>query len=318
MNQKFDKSKVIGATRQILFEIGLWTENLFDADAPKRLIGDVTTREVLEEHDWEATGSAGSVIEQSVILGHMSRVIDCLNANEWHGDPSNLYHTYKELTPFHGLLEEDNALITPVDNAITPRPASLVLRALDIFFARVRLELDDEPLELKELAAIAGLKEKTVRMAAIGQDKNPDLVTFKDGSRTYVQPEEAKRWLAKKNSDYRPIDWATDQFLPPVDPNNLQELGPYLRELREKSGRTLEEFNTRLGWSTETTHAYQALEEGGDSDEITKLTFEEIVQFCQLVCPSESAELIRIIDRVLHPLLLERMISEQLPNSAGQ
>lgn len=318
MIEKFEKSKLIGDTRRILYEIAAWTENLYDANAPSRLIGDLPDNASAADSDWETTGSAGPVIERSVIIGHVGRVIDCLNTNRWHGDPSNLYLTYRELTPLHGLLESSSVLMSPVDYAVDPDAASSVFNILEIFFARVKLELDHEPLELKELAAIAGLAKKTVRMAAIGQDKNPDLVTFKDGSRTYVKSEEAIRWLAKKDADYRPIDWSEDQLLPPVDPKNVDELGPYLRDLREQSSLTVADLGSRLGWGQKTIQAYEALENVDKNFDADEISFDETMQLSQAICPSESADLIRIVDRILHPIILEKKLSEQLPSSAGQ
>ena len=83
MIEKFEKSKLIGDARRILYEIAVWTENLYDANAPSRLIGDLPEKSSAADRDWETNGSTGPVIERSVIIGHISRVVDCLNANRW-------------------------------------------------------------------------------------------------------------------------------------------------------------------------------------------------------------------------------------------
>ena len=317
MTEKFKKAELLGATRRILTEIADWTESLFDSGAGERLIGTSTRTGSKSDKDWNVTGSAGSVIERSIVVGHIGRVIDCLNTNVWHGDPSSLNATYAELTPFHGVLESNSALMSAVDDAIDQATASSVLQVLDIFFARVKLESHHEVLELPELAVIAGLAEKTVRMAAIGQDRNPDLVTFKDGSRTFVKPEEASRWLATKNVDYRPINWSEEQFLPPVDPKDMDELGPYLRILREKLNESPADLGLRLGWSETTIEAYIAVEEGRAHNNLVLFTFELLVQLAQALCPAESSDLLRILDRVIHPRLLEMKIAQQMPSSTG-
>ena len=317
MTEKFQKAELLGATRRILTEIADWTESLYDSGAGERLIGASSSSSSKSDKDWKVTGSAGSVIERSIVIGHIGRVIDCLNTNVWHGDPSNLAATYNELTPFHGVLESNSALMSAVDDAIDQDAGSSVYQVLDIFFARVKLELDQEALELPELAAIAGLAEKTVRMAAVGQNRNPDLVTFKDGSRTFVKPEEASRWLATKNVDYRPIEWSEDQFLPPVDPKDMHELGPYLRILREKLDESPADLGLRLGWNEKTIEAYIAIEEGRTSINLALFTFELLVQLAQTLCPAESSDLVRIVDRVIHPRLLEVKIEQQMPSSAG-
>ena len=46
-------------------------------------------------------------------------------------------------------------------------------------------------------------------------------------------------------------------------------------------------------------------------------TFELLVQLARALCPAESSELVRILDRVIHPQLLELKIEQQMPSSAG-
>lgn len=315
MKDKFEKAELLGATRKILVEIATWTENLYDAGVSERLIGVLSESE--SKKDWNVTGSGGPVIERSIIVGHMGRVVDYLNTNVWHGDPSNLWSTLKELTPLYGLLESPFAIINVTENAIDAEAAAPVFYVLEEFFARVNFEFEDEALELKELAKIAGLAEKTIRMAAVGQDKNPDLVTFKNGSRTYVSIEEARRWLTTKNIDYRPTEYSDEQFLPRVDPKTMDELGPYLRTLREKSNQSIPDVTSRLGWDERTVEAYRAIEDGAKEIDLMPVTFDVVLQLSHTICPSESSELVRIIDRVLHPHLLEMKISKLMPSSAG-
>ena len=316
MKEKFEKAELLGATRKILADIATWTENLYDAGVSERLIG--VLPEFESNKDWNVTGSGGPVIERSIIVGHVGRAFDYLNTNVWHGDPSNLWSTLKELTPLYGLLESPFAIIDPTENAIHAEAAASVFHILEEFFARVNFEFEDEALELKELATIAGLAEKTVRMAAVGQDRNPDLVTFKVGSRTYVSIEESRRWLATKKIDYRPTEYSDEQFLPPVDPKTMDELGPYLRTIREKVNLPIDEVGSRLGWDETTLEAYRAIEEGAGDIDLTSITLEVVMQLGQAICPSESSELVRVIDRVLHPHLLEMKISKLMPSSTGQ
>lgn len=317
MKERFKKAELLGATRRILFEIGVWTEKLYDANASSRLVGDLAGTGPKSDADWKVTGSAGPIIEQSIVIEHLGRVIDCLNANAWHGDSTALNTTYRELTPIHGLLESSSVVMSAIDDAIDPDAASSVYQVLETFYVRVKLEQDHDDLELRELATIAGLAEKTVRMAAIGQDKSPDLVTFKDGSRTYVTAEEASRWLTTKNANYRPINWPADQPLRPVDPRGMDELGPYLRTLRDKANLSLTELGSRLGWDEKASDAYSAIENGTPTSDLSSLSLEVVMRLAQALCPSESGELVRIIDGVIHPRLLELRIAELMPNSTG-
>jgi hypothetical protein len=316
MKDKFDKTRLLSAARRILVDLAFWADDIYGAGASERLIGMTPATKHAESLD--SSGSAGIIIERSVVLSHVGRIVDYLNTNVWHGDPSNLWATLKELTALYGLLESPFAIINESENAIDGDSAAAIFEVLEEFFARVNFEFEDEALELKELALVAGLAEKTVRMAAVGQDKNPDLTTFKIGSRTYVTPEEAKRWLATKKTDYRPIQYSEDQFLPPVDPKDLGELGGFLRDLREKSYATIDELANRLAWDDSTRIAYELIENSADDIDVSALQFDQMLQLSQAICPGESAELVRIIDSILHPIALEKRIAEQLPSSTGQ
>lgn len=63
---------------------------------------------------------------------------------------------------------------------------------------------NDHVVSLPELAALARVSEKTIRMAA--NPKNPGaLKTTKQGNRTVVEPGDALAWLTRR-PDYRPTD----------------------------------------------------------------------------------------------------------------
>lgn len=317
MKEKFDKTELLGATRQILSQIAIWTEYLYDAGASGRLVGNLPGIGDDSEREWTASGCAGPIIEKSIVLRNVGRVIDCFNSNVWNGDVDNLNSTYSALTPFHRLLKKSAALTSAVDYALDSDAVSSTYLILEIFYVRVKLEVNRDELELKELATIAGLAVKTVRMAAIGQDKNPELVTIKDGSRTYVKAEEAIRWLATKNVGFKPIEWFKEKLLPSYRPSNLSELGLYLRTLREKTNQSVSELGSHLGWEERIINEYSAIENGAETSDLSLFTIEKVMRLSQLLCPPESRELVRVIDRVIHPRLLEMKIAELLTNATG-
>lgn len=346
MKDKFSKAELLGATRQILTEIAAWTDMLYGAGAAERLINTKPGRDLdwddggiasfielscaVKPRDWSISGSAGSVIERSLVLKHMGRVFDYLNSNIWHGDSNDFSNAKLELTPFHDLLDgawsghgpaRKVALSYAIDDAVDQQVAASVFQVLKIFFARVHFEIESNQenesgeLTLSELASISGLAEKTVRMAAVGQDKNPDLVTFKEGRWTFVRIEEARRWLASKNIDYRPPEFTKRHLLPPVEPENLGELGAYLRTVREYSEIHMDDLGTLLGWDETMIKAYEKLEDGAVDIDLTRFSLEVVMQLTQAICPAENTKLIRIIDRVIHPLLLEVQIEQSFSNS---
>lgn len=66
---------------------------------------------------------------------------------------------------------------------------------------------NDHSVSLPDLAALARVSEKTIRMAA--NPKNPGaLKTTKQGNRTVVEADDALAWLSKR-SDFRPTDTTT-------------------------------------------------------------------------------------------------------------
>ncbi len=92
---------------------------------------------------------------------------------------------------------------------------------------------------------------------------------------------------------------------------------PYLRILREKLNESPADLGLRLGWTETTIEAFIAIEESRSSINLALFTFELLVQLAQALCPAESSDLVRILDRVIHPQLLEMKIAQQMPSSAG-
>ena len=79
------------------------------------------------------TGCAGSIIEHSIVLKQLGRVVDFLNTNIWHGDPKDYWNTKLALTPFHDLLDATlstrgsdgkTPLAYAIDEAIDPNAAA--------------------------------------------------------------------------------------------------------------------------------------------------------------------------------------------------
>jgi hypothetical protein len=335
MNEKHSKTELLGATRQILTEIAAWTDTLFSTGAAERLIGIkpgrdpefddggviscIERRFAVSPRKWTSSGSAGPIIEQSLVIKQLSRVIDYLNTNTWHGDSIEFFKAKLELTPFRDLLarnwagrriEQSAAINYAIDDAIDPEAASTLVQVLKIFSARANFERDCKELTIGELALISGLAEKTVRMAAIGQNKNPDLVTFKDGHFTFVTIEEAHRWMASKNIDYRSPDYTESNSLPPVDPTNLSELGTYLWRARNARNLEIDVLATQLRWNKSMIRDYRKLEEGGVEINLDRFSVKAVMQIAQTICPPESRKLVHVIDRIIHPLQLEKHIEQ--------
>lgn len=325
----FSKSEILGTTRQILTEVAAWTDTLFGLGAAERLTGtppgrdpdwdddgiaaDIERKFAVQGRDWRSPGSAGALIEQSEVLALIAKVTDYLNSNTWQGDRTDFWRAYAALYPLIALLEDNwsvsqgdlrMALSYFSDSALDQAAAKELLKVLKTFAARVHFECDRHQITINELALISGLAEKTVRMAAVGRDRNPDLVTFKDGHMTLVSIDEARRWMASKNLNYEPPTFTSRASLPPVSPTTLPELAPYLRELRSNASLDEATLMGQLGWDNPTRDAYQRLEQGEIGPELLGLSTRELRQLAELLLPAQSRELVLIIDSVLHPIQL--------------
>ena len=312
MKNEFNKAEVLGATRKVLHDLAWWRALLFDENSTFRLIDLDPIADPDLSKDWSETGAAGTVIEQSIPLACIGRVVDYLNTNIWHGDPSNLSRTRLALDALHAVVKSQQAFLTEFeDDAIDQDAIDTVKTVLNIFQARELLE-EGRPLEIGHLAQITGFADKTIRMAAVGRDRNPDLVTYKDGKRTLIDPEEAIRWMQKKNFEYSPIEYSDAGTLPPVDPQTLTELGHCLREYREATNLSISELVAMVGWTPDLESSYEELEAGSDNIDPSMFDVDSIITLAQTLCPAESAEMAKIIDRVIHPFLLEARINNRL------
>ena len=311
MNNKLNKAEILAAARKVLHDLASWTALVFDNDAMSRLADCEPMPEADWEQDWQKPLSAGSTIEQSIAIAQLSRVVEFLNTNVWHGDPSALRSASLKLSALRELVSNPDAIVTEFEDfAIDQKAAIRIKEVLDSFLARELLENDDS-IDISHLALVSGFAEKTVRMAAVGRGDNPDLVTYKDGNRTRIAQEDAIQWMKKKNVDYAPIAYSDTGTLPPVDPTNLYELGQCLKQYREALGLGLQDMTGRLGWSNELLAAYTGLESSSDKIDLSPFDLNVVVQLAETLCPAETGEFAKIIDKVIHPYMLEAQIEKQ-------
>ncbi|ADE13968.1 hypothetical protein Nhal_0788 [Nitrosococcus halophilus Nc 4] len=144
----------------------------------------------------------------------------------------------------------------------------------DTAFARWALE-EDAGITIKDLALIADVTEKTIRMAA--NPKLPDpLKTTRSGGRTYIDQEEALRWLKKRPGfrETRYFDSAEEGEIPEFD--SVQELGQFIAAQRNKLGLSLEQIAEKLEWSPEILAAFQALEKSSDEFDSDPIDSDEL------------------------------------------
>jgi hypothetical protein len=124
----------------------------------------------------------------------------------------------------------------------------MCLRIVDIAHARQRLD-EGRYLTFVDLALLANMDEKSVRNASNPKGKDP-LKTVSEGSRTYVDSDEAKVWLSRRRG-FKPTvfvsnadeerNWLKTGFESPTD------FGGFIRSQREKIGISRQSFVAAMG-----------------------------------------------------------------------
>jgi hypothetical protein len=329
VKDKHSKPEILGATRQILTEVAAWTENLFGPGAAERITGMPPGRDVevddcgvtsyvelsqaVMKREWKDPDCAGSIIEKSNTLKLVAKVVDFLNTNSWDGDEDDLWLTYIALFPLLMLLEDNwhtrkgeihMALQYAVDSALDSNNAEKLYSVLKTFAIRAVLHKEKSELTISELAFISGLAEKTVRMAAVGRNKNPDLVTYKDGSTIYIPIEEARRWMASKSIECPPPNFIKDSALPLVEPETLPELGNFLWRARKAKNISTDTLASELNWTKKKLKAYSEIEDGEVSESLLQFTPSELLALAKKLVPDYPEDLLRMMDKVIHPIQL--------------
>jgi len=302
------------ALRRSLVRLAAWTNLIFDGGAGRRLIDlplppDGLVGANTDTDSYKEPGSAGPRIEQSVVFRTATRAEHCVRTGEWPGTLDELRSAQRTLAPFMHLL--DVPLVDPYEMPILLEEDETVLRqALRAFDARVEL-LFRGWLSFKELAALSGLSEKTVRMAATGRDHNPELATYKEGATTRVAAKEAERWLRTRAS-YRPTRILNRTEALDPEPANALQLATLLKDLRTRVGLSISEVIALIGLASEANADLDALEQAWwTPDQVNVALFDlpVLTRLAQVLQVSEPAKFVRAVAALLLPYQIERQFA---------
>ncbi|MDO8313143.1 MAG: helix-turn-helix transcriptional regulator, partial [Sideroxyarcus sp.] len=120
----------------------------------------------------------------------------------------------------------------------------------------------DGYVQLKDVALLAGIDEKTARNLANPQAKNR-LVTEKWKGRTLVAIDVARNWLIQRGyQDTVEFDSMLDRDLATRGFWSLADLGEYVQGHREKSNMTIEALGAKAGLDSDGLVWLAALEAG--------------------------------------------------------
>jgi len=316
MTHSVTKDQFLAAARRTLTTVAAWTNLLFDGGAGARLTDIPLPPDGVFAADdstsYLKVNSAGRRIEDSIVLRNMDVAFDFTKTGQWRGPVAELVGVVDALEPFRVLLEL-NALSGPfTDPRLRDDDRVTLLNALNVLLAR-RWLANGSPLTLPQIALLADLSEKSVRMAATGRDRNPDLRTYKDGTQTLVKAEEAERWLRARAS-YKPTQIHGDIDSISLLARTNHQVALLLSSCRERAKLTIEQLAKHMDWDPRQTAMYEQLEGGwwdqGDVDVtlFDQLTVVKLARVFKIDAPMEFAQ---SICTVLLPYQIQQQLNVQ-------
>jgi hypothetical protein len=316
MTQSVTKDQFLAAGRRVLTTIAAWTNLLFDGGAGTRLTDIALPPDGVFAADdptsYLKVHSAGRRIEDSIVLHNMDVAFDFTRTGQWRGPLEELVGVVNALEPFRVLLEL-NALSGPyTDPRLRDDDRATLLNTLNSLLAR-RWLANGSPLTLPQIALLADLSEKSVRMAATGRDRNPDLRTYKDGTQTFVKAEEAERWLRARPS-YMPTQIHGDIDSISLLARTNHQVAQILTSCRERAKLSIEKLAQQMDWNPRQTEMYEQLEGGWwDQGDVDVTLFDQltVVKLARVFKIDTVLEFAQSICSVLLPYQIQQQLNGQ-------
>jgi hypothetical protein len=306
-----ERALVVASLRQVLAHLAVWTNLMFGDGASARLakVADFPTGDI---RDFITPGSGGRLTERSPLVGLVAQAYDFVTSGAWSGTRDDLDTALGDLTPLEALLRQETSISDQRgDTHFDLDGVSRLLNVLDRAWARFALA-HERPVTLPQLAVLAGLAEKTVRMLAKAERKgkqivrdDPNIYTHKAGTRTWVGCAEAHRWLGLR-PDFKPTRFGTIN----LEPRTQLALASTLRQLREKVKLEIPELVKRCALPAETETAYEDLEFGWWGPELDIEAFEvpALKRLAMALGVKQPAPFVQAIAEILAPFKIQRQI----------
>lgn len=195
----------------------------------------------------------------------------------------------------------------------TTQVADASVEVLQQLFTAVsaRLALDTSGLlTVPMLAALAGVAEKTIRMAANPQNERP-LKTTKHGASTFIEADVALEWLSRRG-DFKPSRYYFSDSRRPSFAG-ITGLAMHLRGVRDERGESIEAVGKALKWDSSTQEALALLEEGRAPTDLSALQPNHLVQLARHFEIPEPIEFARECYPFIAAAYSEAVVREQLP-----
>lgn len=173
-----------------------------------------------------------------------------------------------------------------------------------------RLALDTNgPITVPMLAALAGVAEKTVRMAANPLNERP-LKTKKDGASTFISAEDALEWLSRRG-DFKPSRYYVSEGSRPKF-STVSGLAIHLRGVRAERAESIEALARALKWDDSAENAYARLEVGRAPADLNALHPQHLVQLAERYEIPQPVEFARECYPLIAAAYAEAVVREQL------
>jgi hypothetical protein len=246
---KTDRAAVANAAQRVLEGIARWASDLFDAEAGERLLNPL--------------GSGG--VPGTLRDPDLHKIIPLVRAlyhfaweGLWYSDEAALLDALHESGPLNELLAA-HLILADGTEIITDEDRASLQTMITAAVARYTL-LEGDDLSIDQLAALARVAEKTVRMAANPKLENSLKTDAGPANRTYVKAEAALEWL-RRRKDFREtrLDANVDGQPAIRSPEDLAHVCSLFRKNADLS---VAQLRKQLGWSARETLAYQNMESG--------------------------------------------------------
>lgn len=248
---------------------------------------------------------------QSRLVGLTGRIATYAKDGTW---PTSQNDFMDALTDFQVSAEllkgkEGPCLFGPDQTARMPEAsAAVLLEMLTAAQARLAIDLGSD-ITVPMLAALAGVSEKTVRMASNPNNDRP-LKTVKEGAATFIQPDGALEWLSRRG-DFRPTRYFVSEGSRPRL-GTFWALTTHLQAVRTERGETVDSLAKALGWSTQTSATYSQLEKSGAPKDLASFQPRHLEQLARHLGIHEPVEFARETYPLIATAYGEALAKEQL------
>lgn len=248
---------------------------------------------------------------RSRLVGLAGRIATYAKNGTWPTSQSDFMDALTDFEVSAELLKgkEGPCLFGPDQVARMPEASAALLLEM-LTAAQARLAIDQgSDITVPMLAALAGVSEKTVRMASNPNNDRP-LKTVKDGAATFIQPEDALEWLGRR-SDFKPTRYFVSEGSRPRL-GTFSALTTHLQAVCTERGETLDSLTEALGWSTEASAAYGRLEKTEAPKELASFQPRHLEQLARYLRIHEPVEFARETYPLIATAYGEALAKEQL------